>query len=167
MAHFPTLRTEKPTDTKKHAEEILILQQEFSSQFQDFRKHETAFSLFSTPFDVDVETVSDEFQLEIIDLQCIEDLKSKFRDSILFDFYKLYLPGDKLPALRNHARQMTSLFGSTYLCEQFFSKVNIVKNTSRNTLDDERLESCLRVATSQICPDINIFVAKKQCQSSH
>jgi hypothetical protein len=26
MAHFPTLRTEKPTDTKKYAEEIQILQ---------------------------------------------------------------------------------------------------------------------------------------------
>jgi hypothetical protein len=31
MAHFPTLRTEKPTDAKKYAEEIQILQQEFSS----------------------------------------------------------------------------------------------------------------------------------------
>jgi hypothetical protein len=119
--------------------------------------------LFATPFYVDVETVPDEFQLKFIDLQCNEDLKGKFRDITLLEFFKLYLPGDKFPALRNHARQMTSLFGSTYLCEQFFSKMNIVKNTSRNRLDDEILESCLRVATSQICPDINILVAKKQC----
>jgi hypothetical protein len=55
---------------------------------------------------------------------------------------------------------MASLFGSTYLCEQFFLKMNVVKNISRNRLDDERLESCLRVATSEICPDINILVAK-------
>jgi hypothetical protein len=80
MAHFPTLRTEKPTDSKKYAEEIEILQQEFSSRFQDFRKHEAAFSLFSTQFDVNVETVPDEFQLEITDLECNEDLKSKVRD---------------------------------------------------------------------------------------
>jgi hypothetical protein len=159
MAHFPALRTEKPTDTKKYAEEIQILQQEFSSRFQDFRKHGVAFSLFSTPFDINVETVPDEFLLEII-----EDLKSKFRGITLLDFYKLYLPGDKFPVLRNHARQMTSLFGSTYLCKQFFSKMSIVNNTSRNRLDDERLESYLRVATSQICSDINILVAKKQCQ---
>jgi hypothetical protein len=94
MAHFPTLRKEKPTDTKKYAEEIQIPQQEFSSRFQDFRKHEAAFSLFSTPSDVNVETVPEEFQLEIIDLQCNEDLKSKFRDITLLDFYKLYLPGE-------------------------------------------------------------------------
>jgi hypothetical protein len=36
MAHFPTLRTEKPTDTKKYAEDIQILQPECSSLFQDF-----------------------------------------------------------------------------------------------------------------------------------
>jgi hypothetical protein len=122
MAHFPTLRTEKLTATKKYAEEIQIPQQEFISQCQDFLKHETALNLLSTPFDVNVKTVPYEFQLEIIDLQCNEDLKSKFQDITLLDFYKLYLPGDKFPALRNHARQMTSLFGSTYLCEQFFLK---------------------------------------------
>jgi hypothetical protein len=31
MAHFPALRTEKPTGTNKHAEEIPILQQELRS----------------------------------------------------------------------------------------------------------------------------------------
>jgi hypothetical protein len=90
MAHFPTLRAEKPTDSRKYAEEIQIPQQEFSSRFQDFRKHEATFSLFSTPFDVNVETVPDEFQLEIIDLQCNEDVKGKFQDITLLDFYKLF-----------------------------------------------------------------------------
>jgi hypothetical protein len=93
MAHFPTLRTEKPIDTKKYAEEIQI-PQEFSSRFQDFRKHEAAFSLFLAPFDVNVETVPEEFQLEIIDLQCNEDLESKFRGITLLDFYNLCLRGD-------------------------------------------------------------------------
>jgi hypothetical protein len=65
MAHFPTLRTEKPTGTKKYAKEIQIPQQEFSSRFQDFQKHEA--TLFSTPFDVNVETVPDKFQWEVID----------------------------------------------------------------------------------------------------
>jgi hypothetical protein len=40
MAQFLVLRTEKLTSTKELAEEIPILQQEFSSRFQDFRKHE-------------------------------------------------------------------------------------------------------------------------------
>jgi hypothetical protein len=37
MAHFPTLITEKPIDTKKYSEEVRILQ-EFSSRFQDYQK---------------------------------------------------------------------------------------------------------------------------------
>jgi hypothetical protein len=45
---------------------------------------------------------------------------------------------------------MTGLFENTYLCEQYFSKINIMKNTFRNHFDDERLESFLCVATSPI-----------------
>jgi hypothetical protein len=81
-------------------------------------------------------------------LRSNEHVTGKRRDNTLLDFYKLYLHGDKSPLLRNKAIR-TSLFGRTYLCEQFFSKMNIVKNTSRNRLHDERLESYLRVATSQ------------------
>jgi hypothetical protein len=36
MARSPNQRTQKPADTKKYAEEIRILQQEFSSAFQNF-----------------------------------------------------------------------------------------------------------------------------------
>jgi hypothetical protein len=52
---------EKPTDTTKYAEEILIQQQEFSSRLHNLRKHETAFSLFSTPFDVNVKSLQMNF----------------------------------------------------------------------------------------------------------
>jgi hypothetical protein len=65
MAHFQTLIT----DTKKYSLEIQILQQEFGSLFQDFREHATAFILFSTPFNVNVEIISDEFQMEITELR--------------------------------------------------------------------------------------------------
>ena len=37
-AHFSTLGMEKPTDTNKYADIIHVLQQEFSFQFQYFRK---------------------------------------------------------------------------------------------------------------------------------
>jgi hypothetical protein len=39
------------------------------------------------------------------------------------------------------------------------------ENTVRNRLDQEILGSSLRVATSQICPDIDISVVKKVFQS--
>jgi hypothetical protein len=65
MAHFPTVKVKKPTDIVEYTEEIHILQQEFSSQFQDFEKHQTAFNLLSESFDINVKTVPDHFNLEI------------------------------------------------------------------------------------------------------
>jgi hypothetical protein len=62
---------------------------------------------------------------------------------------------------------MLSLFGSAYIFEHFSSKINIVKYPPRNRLDGERLKRGLHVATSQISPDINIFVTNKQFQFSN
>jgi hypothetical protein len=71
---------------------------------------------------------------------------------------------DKFADLSNHTRQMISHFWSTYICEQFLLKRNIVKKKPyRNRLDDERLESYICVATFQISPDINALVTNKKC----
>jgi hypothetical protein len=67
------------------------------------------------------------------------DPKSKFLNITLLGFYKLFLSGDKFPVLRNHAQQMTNLFESTYLCEQYFSDMNIEMKAFRNQFDDEKL----------------------------
>jgi len=42
--------------------------------------------------------------------------------------------------------------------------MNIVKDPYRSQLDDERFESCLRVAASQISPRLNNLVTNKRCQ---
>lgn len=65
LAYVQPLRTEKPTGAKKCAEEIPILQQELCFRIRDFGKHAVAFRLFSVQFDINVETVPDEFQLKI------------------------------------------------------------------------------------------------------
>jgi len=46
------------------------------------------------------------------------------------------------------------IFGSTYLCEQFFSKMNIIKSRYKSRLTDENLNMHSRVATSSVRPDI-------------
>jgi hypothetical protein len=92
---LPNSKNWKPTGDNKYVEEIHILKQEFMFRFQDFLEHDDAFSLFSSLFGVNVKTVADEFQLEIIDVECNKDLKSKLRVVTLLDFCKLYLPGDK------------------------------------------------------------------------
>ena len=38
-----------------------------------------------------------------------------------------------------------ALFGSTYLCEQFFSKMGFMKFSYRSVMTDEHLENRLRL----------------------
>jgi len=53
----------------KYADIIQVLRQELRSQLQEFGKHEATLVFFSLPFDVNVETVPDQFQLQNIDLR--------------------------------------------------------------------------------------------------
>jgi hypothetical protein len=64
--------------------------------------------------------------------------------------------------VRNYAWETTRLFGIAYLCEQFFQR----EISRRNRLDGEILENCLRVATSQIYPDVNFSLVKSVPTSS-
>jgi hypothetical protein len=45
-------------------------------------------------------------------------------------------------------RDELCIFGSTYICEQFFRKVKVVKRKQTNPLEDEG--SCFQVASSHI-----------------
>jgi hypothetical protein len=96
------------SDSRPHATAVGFLKPACftlgSSQFKGSRKYQATFSFFSSPFDVKV--------MEITGLQGNENVKGKFRYTTLLDFYKL----------SNHARQMISPFGSTYICEQFFKR---------------------------------------------
>jgi hypothetical protein len=77
---------------------------------------------------------------------------------VILHFLASYLPHDMFPMCSNHAQQIISLFESIYICEEFFSKMNIMKNPCRNQPKVERLAMCLHVGTSQISQDTNISV---------
>ena len=66
-------------------------------------------------------------QMELIELQCNGVLKEKFNNVDLLEFYSKYVEKNKFPAIRSHALSIASLFGSTYICEQLFSRLKIVK----------------------------------------
>ena len=93
------------------------LRSEFGSRFSDFRQHENLLKLFGTPYDTDMEQVAEEYQLELIDLQCDKFLESKFHCESTANFYKNHiLPSGKYRKILNNAKLMISLFGSTYTC---------------------------------------------------
>lgn len=114
-----------------------------------------------------METVPDELQMELIDLQNNTDLRNKFQNVDIQKFYQNYMIFPQFPRLVTHAQQIMTLFGSTYVCEQLFSAMKIIKSDNRSRLNDVRLESCVRVAVSSISANIDQLVTKKQCQTSH
>lgn len=83
------------------------------------------------PFLVDAEEVEDSVQLELIEMQCDDSLKSQHQLLSLPDFYQS-LDNAKFPLMRCHAKRMMSLFGSTYICEQTFSLLNQNKSRLRS-----------------------------------
>ena len=47
------------------------------------------FALFATPFDVDAESVSEEFQIKVLDLKC-DKQKQKYTDMGVSDYYNFF-----------------------------------------------------------------------------
>ena len=147
--HFPKLKSCECTDVDKYVEAVDLLKKEFQSRFSDFRDNEKYISLFARPFGVSVEDMPENFQMELIDLQCNSELKDKF-DVGVFDFYAKYVDHNSFPEIRKNAQKMMSLFGSTYVCEQLFSRMKYVKSTTRSRITDAHLEGSLRVATTKM-----------------
>ena len=140
LTHFTCLATRKQEfsdlDCTNYGTSVQKLRDEFANRFTDFRKNEIKLKLFAQPFDLVVEDCPDDFQIELIELQADMEIKRKYSESSLVDFYKLYV-FEKYPNLSRHAKRMTSLFGSTYCCEQFFSKMKLTKSRCRSQLTDE------------------------------
>lgn len=170
--HFPKLmecvKNSATWNSNDYVQCISNLKEEFKSRFSDFREKEIFMRMFSSPFSVDIGSVPPELQLEFIDLQCDSALKCKFFENpTLIDFYSKYVTEDKYLGIRKNALFMSSIFGSTYICEQFFSKMKNMKSKTRTRLTDRHLEETLRIATTQIKPDIETLIKQKQCQISH
>jgi len=69
----------KPRCLKDYADVISWLLAEFDRCFQKFNKLKPHFALFAAPFDVDAESVSEVFQMEVLDLKC-DKQKQKYTD---------------------------------------------------------------------------------------
>jgi hypothetical protein len=53
-------------------------------------------------------------------------------------------------SIRKHVLLMSSVFGSSYRCEQLFSIMKNVRSRTRTRLTDEHLDGCMRIATTEI-----------------
>ena len=158
----------RPEKKNKFADQLEKLFNEFSARFKNFKSHEHLFEIFSLPFHTDIDKAPTDIQMELINLQERTDLKAKYVEMNLGDFYRKYLDQDKFPNLRKIMASKMALFGTTYLCEQFFSKMGFMKSLYRSVMTDEHLENGLRVASTSIKVNLNRVVQKKrQLHISH
>ncbi|KAG8453209.1 hypothetical protein GDO86_000003 [Hymenochirus boettgeri] len=74
---------------------------------------------------------------------------------------------DSYNQLKKLAFAVLSFFGSTYLCEQSFSSMNLIKSKLRSRLIDENLESCLKLKTTTYKPDLLKLSKEMQSHCSH
>ncbi|KAI6655775.1 General transcription factor II-I repeat domain-containing protein 2B-like isoform X1 [Oopsacas minuta] len=127
LYHFETLSKHSPPDTGVYTIKINSLHKEFENRFKDLRSNIVNFAIFSNPFSLEPIELPEHLQLELVDMQCNQDLKAKFNDVTLMDFYQKYLSSSDYPNLIKHCKMMACLFGSTYICEQLFSQMKLVK----------------------------------------
>ncbi|KHJ40557.1 hypothetical protein D918_09394 [Trichuris suis] len=165
--HFPTLEAQKPSTALEYAGECAKPLEALSERFNDLKSRQVELNIFAIPFNVEPADVPDNLQNEIIQLQSDDELKARYNNLRLLEFYKRYISNDEFPALRRHALKYASVFGTNYLCEQFFSKVTIAKSRPRSRLTDANLVNQLRVATSSIRANIPRLTREKQFQPSH
>ncbi|CAK1586416.1 unnamed protein product [Parnassius mnemosyne] len=73
-----------------YVEKLDILIQSFQDRFSEFKKVKPLLDIFSNPFMISVENAPESMQLEIIDIQNDQDLRNKFNEGDLLNFYRFY-----------------------------------------------------------------------------
>lgn len=120
----------------------------FDTRFKDFDEIESYAPLFQMPLVCDVNSQKEDLREELAMLQ--SDLSVPLETGL--EFWKK-LDGHKYVKLKLSIAKLMSMFGSTYICECFRSKLEIITSKYRNQLSDGVLEALMRINTTslQVC----------------
>ena len=114
FTHFKRLRACSPEDVSVHVGIVTQLREEFSARFSDLRGYKDDFKLFTSTFDVDVESAPSEVQMELVDLKYSDKLKSCFAAVGHADFWRKHIPPTKhFPGLVDNVMRTVAAFGCT------------------------------------------------------
>ena len=122
LDHFPRLATCAAEDVDRDgcAAALATLRQEFTNRFAGVRELATDFKLVTAPFDFEAPV---SLQMELVELQSSDELRGKFRTSSPLPFFRdVIIPTGGYPNYISHVQRIAAMFGSTYCCEQLFSK---------------------------------------------
>jgi hypothetical protein len=171
LVHFPSCNTFKSENNEEFPSEFAVnlikcLRDQFKSRLQDFEEASSNIRIFQNPFAAAVEDLPPDLQMEVIEPQSNDIYKDSFQDKDIRNFYAT-LPEETFPNLRDLACAMISLFSSTYLCEQTFSRMKFTKSKYRTNLTNKHLEASLLIGTTKFEPEYVNILSNKQCQTSH
>jgi hypothetical protein len=171
LTHFPyckelaeELSNCEGSDFSTFVSNIKGMMEEFQTRITDFEIMKNDIALFHNPFIVMNDKQPAQLQLEICDLQA-DPVWSTMKEKGM-DLFKI-LPEKTYPQLREVGLRMSSMFGSTYLCESTFSNMKLIKSHYRCSLADESLHF-LRLGTTNITVNIPALVKESDSpQCSH
>jgi len=63
--------------------------------------------------------------------------------------------------------EITTVFGSTYISEQIFSRMKLTKSVHKWRIRNEHLHSILKIEITKFQPDFSLLVNETQAQISH
>ena len=139
---------------------LTALEEEFKHYFSEVSDKEL--NLVRNPFRCSVDSIPDEQQDELIDLQNNFTVKDLLDDNTVEEFW-IHMIGSYHNVAKVALRSLLP-FVSTYLCESGFSTMFFIKTAHRNRLE---LEDETRCALSETSPRIDKLLKNIQCHTSH
>lgn len=147
-------------NSKSFSDFLKNLLSKFNSRFSDFDKQDS-FELFLRPFLAKRNKIPIHFQNELREMIKL-NLEVEFNKCISnedkMNFFK-HLPCE-FTNFKNNAKKILSMFPTSYLCEQFFSKLKLRKNNYSSLISSDNLQSCLRVSCSDSEPNFTNLIHK-------
>jgi hypothetical protein len=141
------------------------IKKEFQTRFTDFEIMKNDIALFHNPFNIVNEEQPAQLQSEIRDLQA--DLVMSAMKEKGMDQFNIF-PKETYPQFRDFGLRISSMFGSTCLCESTFSNMKFIKSRYSCSITDESLQHFLRLGTTNITVDIPALVKESDNpQRSH
>ena len=141
FCHLDALAKRSSKNSKKYA---AILIKEFGNRFQDFQKNHLFFlyvcdSTFCLHKYINCEFSNWMFRVTI------RYSTQKFDHVFLLGFHKTFVTWEKYPFLHNRGLFMSSLVGSTRICEQLLWRMKQRKSNMPSKISDECFENSLRI----------------------
>ncbi|KAI6647160.1 Zinc finger BED domain-containing protein 5-like [Oopsacas minuta] len=140
--------------------------QSLISQFENYfpKLDVQSFTVARDPFSAPLDAITDDdiTEEELVRLKQDSGAKALFQSASLHSFWCKML--QSYPRLSEKVMWLLMPYPSTYLCEQSFSTMVVMKTKHRNRLE---IEKDMIVALSSTKPRIGKLVAEKQAQPSH